>query len=518
MKNMANKNIQMKQKNGASWDKLYPLTLLDNIFDTDGTTSIRAIFQKKMNFNVKDYGAKGDNVADDTQAIKDAIAAAVLVNGCVFFPVGTYKISDQLNITVKIKIQGVDASGDAGTIIRQTVNKPIFYCTNGCVIENLNLRGTNDIAHVLMDGIYINNVNDVYVRNVFISQCYNCVHVKDSVFYTFFDNVRFQSAKNCLFYGEGTTNPGYAIQFNDCMATPDAACNYGFLFKNAGSVMMDNVMFSPTQAALGGVVFDSLAPLAGVQQISNCVFEGVSGAGKAGLFLKGSAAIPIKYVHIDNCYIAGNPAIETDYANNIYISNSYLTTGTDNNRNNGFIAGHTALEIKMTNVEFQTYHLAITATNGVTTEMSMDVVNCTYNGGEEFIYLPFLSYEVVKRLYVEGGKHGTNSEPIKAHGYIYGNVNSGVPDAKILRFTGNCLGDGGVYIDLGTLFGMSVDWNTKTLIAQCFCKDDVSYGDGYAYPMTISRITPSSIFFTGGKAGRPFRASLIVAKDISGAW
>lgn len=50
--------------------------------------------------DVKDFGAKGDGIADDTKAFKDAIAACP-VNGAVFVPKGTYKITDWLKITGK---------------------------------------------------------------------------------------------------------------------------------------------------------------------------------------------------------------------------------------------------------------------------------------------------------------------------------------------------------------------------------------------------------------------------------
>lgn len=47
--------------------------------------------------NVRDFGAKGDGVADDTAAIQAAIDSVNKL-GTVFFPKGTYKITDTLNI------------------------------------------------------------------------------------------------------------------------------------------------------------------------------------------------------------------------------------------------------------------------------------------------------------------------------------------------------------------------------------------------------------------------------------
>lgn len=45
--------------------------------------------------NVKDFGAKGDGLADDTEAIKAAMKAMAEYGGLVFFPKGQYLYSDE---------------------------------------------------------------------------------------------------------------------------------------------------------------------------------------------------------------------------------------------------------------------------------------------------------------------------------------------------------------------------------------------------------------------------------------
>lgn len=54
----------------------------------------------KSEYNVKDYGADGDGVADDSTAIQDAINAAEADGGgIVYFPRGTYYITAQLSVS-----------------------------------------------------------------------------------------------------------------------------------------------------------------------------------------------------------------------------------------------------------------------------------------------------------------------------------------------------------------------------------------------------------------------------------
>lgn len=75
-------------------------TLLNNFLSVehnpDGTLIKKVVQQGDLVFNVKDYGAKGDGVADDTTAIQSAINALPASGGTVFFPAGTYIINGNI--------------------------------------------------------------------------------------------------------------------------------------------------------------------------------------------------------------------------------------------------------------------------------------------------------------------------------------------------------------------------------------------------------------------------------------
>jgi len=67
---------------------------LTNLIQARNNLGISAgVVQGVNQFNVKDYGAVGNNVADDTAAIASAVSAANATGGIVYFPPGKYLIN-----------------------------------------------------------------------------------------------------------------------------------------------------------------------------------------------------------------------------------------------------------------------------------------------------------------------------------------------------------------------------------------------------------------------------------------
>lgn len=98
----------MKQKILGVWTNLFPISLFSNIYDDNGVTLTQNFKKLKDSFvNVKEYGAVGDGTADDTIAIKNAIAYIKTKNGGeLYFPVGTYLISSSLLLPSNITLRG----------------------------------------------------------------------------------------------------------------------------------------------------------------------------------------------------------------------------------------------------------------------------------------------------------------------------------------------------------------------------------------------------------------------------
>lgn len=104
--------------------------------------------------NVKDYGAIGDGVTNDTDAIRSALTAGS--GKTVFFPSGTYKITDKLTLsnastricgagkyqtTISWTGGGASYSVGAGTIYGQTGTAAIVITASNCAVSDLTVKG-----------------------------------------------------------------------------------------------------------------------------------------------------------------------------------------------------------------------------------------------------------------------------------------------------------------------------------------------------------------------------------------
>lgn len=120
-------------------------------------------------YNVKNYGAAGDDSADDTAEIQAALTAAAAVQGTVLIPPGTYRISSALTVGAGVTVTGV------GTIRQMTNNTAgLSVTTSGVTIEGITLQGTRSTA-VFAGGEYAilaygastsSRVTDLSVRGV----------------------------------------------------------------------------------------------------------------------------------------------------------------------------------------------------------------------------------------------------------------------------------------------------------------------------------------------------------------
>ena len=85
-----------------------------------------------MNHNVRDYGAVGDGITDDTKAFRDAVSAAGKDGLPVYVPGGNYKITDTITLS-SVTLYGYETAAwtadtcDQPLIEQANMEKPLFF-------------------------------------------------------------------------------------------------------------------------------------------------------------------------------------------------------------------------------------------------------------------------------------------------------------------------------------------------------------------------------------------------------
>jgi len=119
-------------------------------FEPAGTSAVARSAQDKLRdtVSVKDFGAVGDGVVDDTIAIQAALNAST--GGNVWFPVGTYKVTSTLTVPSRVRLVGNSKlQGGSSHIVSLTAN-PIFTATpvSGSYVffdlYNMSVQGARD--------------------------------------------------------------------------------------------------------------------------------------------------------------------------------------------------------------------------------------------------------------------------------------------------------------------------------------------------------------------------------------
>lgn len=107
--------------------------------------------------NVKQYGAKGDGITDDTTAIQNAINAAA-TGSVIFFPAGTYLVSSTIQLVAELAYLGTTGSYGSSTIKQKnSSNLPAVLAASGWYNNNTFSDNPVRIENLLIDGNNSNN-------------------------------------------------------------------------------------------------------------------------------------------------------------------------------------------------------------------------------------------------------------------------------------------------------------------------------------------------------------------------
>lgn len=226
-------------------------------------------------YNVKEYGAVGDGVTDDTTSIQNAVNAAQINGGTVYVPCGTYSISSSILITKPITIMG-EGNGvgpHVGGQLLKTYASVIeakssfstgdmfsIVCPQSVIIDSLQFSfidtWTIDATHKRTSGAaiaiqgsnpavqYALNNGTIVRRCSFIGQ-FTCIDQRHCVFNRVYDNffylwkthavvvtnlvpadeVTFGWIENNYFYGDTDSSTTQLSAIN-------IGCGYGWINKN----------------------------------------------------------------------------------------------------------------------------------------------------------------------------------------------------------------------------------------------------------------------------------------------
>jgi len=102
--------------------------------------------------SLKSFGAKGDGISDDTQAIRSAVAACLQQGRTLLVPSGKYLVKDTLKCYIYSKEQGrrslvMIGEGPANSIFLfepQTANSVLFEHAEWFLCKNIAVRSTHD--------------------------------------------------------------------------------------------------------------------------------------------------------------------------------------------------------------------------------------------------------------------------------------------------------------------------------------------------------------------------------------
>lgn len=194
-----------------------------------GTTASRTLATRfAQSFNVKDFGALGDGVTDDVVAIQAAVTAAQVAGGTVYFPLGSYLVSDEILVTkdgVRLVGEAVAESLSPGSrIVTNSTTKDVVRVStsvqsiSGFEAENISLYGAGS-GGTTGSGLNLESITagrsilSVRLGNLYVKNCkqhgirFRATDTTGFIFDVLCDKIR--TVNN---YGSGVRADGLAIQ------------------------------------------------------------------------------------------------------------------------------------------------------------------------------------------------------------------------------------------------------------------------------------------------------------------
>lgn len=172
---MSDYSIQMKKNTDGVWDNHFPITKTTLVNDierqknlstilNDFDTKIKNAEKALYTVNVKDFGAVGDGIKDDSISFKKAFDYALNNKKTVFVPDGNYSIN-----SVEVKTSMQVSNETFFTFNGQSSKKMIIISTNNGVFNTLRLDGKNQACTLLSITGDENIFSTIEIKNITLS-------------------------------------------------------------------------------------------------------------------------------------------------------------------------------------------------------------------------------------------------------------------------------------------------------------------------------------------------------------
>lgn len=292
-----------------------PTTLqavLDRWYDSAGTTNFQVLLGGAATdldtaftnlsgvvYNVKGYGAVGNGTTDDRAAIVAAVAAAAAAGGgTVFFPAGTYRISDRVDVGATVNLMG--AGANCTTLKIDNATAAILKLGTGPAAAPGTVRGltftgaAGSLPNVFFDNAVVVNVSFEECAFVGVANSTALVSASSGTGRVSFSHCAFSPVStavgSCAFSGSATC-PGY---FYDCKFITPATYNptngmlqgqnlwlYGCEFDNSACTSGTFACVNYSSAATGEIVGCKFGADGGAGATSTAITLGVLAAGSS---------------------------------------------------------------------------------------------------------------------------------------------------------------------------------------------------------------------------------------------